>query len=155
MSNELAAVQTVLDTLSEASLLLVYAARWAERDRFSFNPASAVLAPVLKYWYWHRAKKRIELAAQQLDAAHAQTGDVVLADIGFSKLDAINDLFDVFPFSIRRVGTKGGPSPIKQQFGVETTVLNQIETSRTTVDHVLSEVGLLHAKLRAKLAPSA
>jgi hypothetical protein len=150
MSNQLAAVQTVIDTLTEASLLLVHAARWADRDRFSFSPI-AVFAPPLKYWYWHRAKKRVELAAQQLDALRAPIGES-LADVGFSKLDAVNDLFDMFPFSITRVGTKGGPSPIKQQFGVETTVLHQIETSRTTVDHVLSEVGLLHAKLRATSA---
>jgi hypothetical protein len=46
--------------------------------------------------------------------------------------------------------TPGGPSAIKQQLAVETTVLHHIETTRTGVDHLLSEVGLLHARLRAR-----
>jgi hypothetical protein len=90
-------------------------------------------------------------AVAQIEALRARTdiGELPTAHVDFSKLDAVNDLCDALPFSIRRVGTPGGPSPIKQQLGVETTVLHQIETARLGVDNLLSEVGLLHARLRA------
>ena len=145
-------VDRALTLLSEASMLLVEAARWAERDRFSFSPLAVFSAP-MKYWKWHKAKQRVTAAAVELETLRGQRADVPSttdATIDVSQLDAINDLFDVFPFSVRRVGTPGGPSPIKQQFGVETTVLHQIETARLGVDHVMSEVGLLHARLRGE-----
>jgi len=150
-SSLLASVGAIIDTLTDATILLVEAARYAEQDRFSFNPL-AVFAGPLKYWKWHKAKQKVGDAVRQIDGLRSQRaefGELPVTLVEFSKLDAINDVTDSLPFSVTRVGTKGGPSPLKQQFGVETTVLHQIETTRLSVEHLLSEVGLLHAKLRA------
>jgi hypothetical protein len=153
-SSLLAATEETIETLTETSLLLVEATRWAERDRFSLSPLGLLAGP-LKYWKWHQAKRRLEFAIGQIERLRTRTAEARdLPDVAasISALDAVNDLYDVLPFNVRRVGTPGGPSPIKQQLGVETTVLHQIETTRLGVDHLLSEVGLLHARLRAVCA---
>jgi hypothetical protein len=61
----------------------------------------------------------------------------------------------VLPFSVRLNGTPGGPSRIKQNLGMETTVYHRIETARLGVDHLMSEVGLLHKRLRGEAAARA
>jgi hypothetical protein len=146
----LVAIERTIETLTEASLLLAQAARWADRDR-GLSPLSLLGGP-MKYWKWHRAKQRLADAIEQIDqlrARSAEVADLPEAAVAFSKLDMVNDLTDALPFNVRRVGTPGGPSPLRQQLGVETTVYHQIETARLGVDHLLSEVGLLHARVRA------
>lgn len=142
-------VAEVITLLSDASLLLARAARWADRDR-SLSPLSLLGGP-MKYLTWYRARRRLTAAATLITALRERLGQLDLPDVelSLSALDGINDLFDLLPFNVRRVSTPGGPSPLKQQLGVETNVYNQIETSRLGVDHLLSEVGLLHARLRA------
>jgi len=143
-----------LHLLGDASLLLARAANSADADRFSFSPLSVFAGP-LKYWRWHKAKKLVAQAAAELDSLRAQRRDVPDASdaaIDISQLDAINDLFDVLPFSVRLNGTPGGPSRIKQNIGMETTVYHRIETARLGVDHLMSEVGLLHKRLRGEAA---
>jgi len=104
----------------------------------------------MKYWKWWRARRRIRQALAQIDALRVgpMLQNATETGVELHALDMINDLFDLLPFNVRRVGTPGGPSPIKQQIGVETTVLHQIETTRVGVEHLLSEIGLLHARLR-------
>jgi hypothetical protein len=141
-------VERALEHLTQASLFLAQAAKYADSDRFSFNPLSVFAGP-LKYWKWSKAKKSVTAAAAELETLRGQRSDVPdAAQIDLSNLDAINDLFDVLPFRTRLTGTKGGPSRLKQQIGFETTILHEIETTRVTVDHVLSEVGLLHKRIR-------
>jgi hypothetical protein len=152
-------VDRALHLLGQASLLLAQAAKWADRDRFSLNPAAFFAGP-LKYWKWHKAKKAVAQAAAELETLRGMRKDIPESDqavVEISKLDAINDIFEVFPFRTRMTGTPGGPSRFKQQVSFETTVLQQIETTRVGVDHLMSEVGLLHARLRgeaSKLATS-
>jgi len=143
------AVGEIITVLSDASLFLARAARWADRDR-SLSPLNLLGGP-MKYVTWYRAKRRVAAAATLISALRAHIGDTIdlpEVELELSAVDAINDLFDLFPFSVRRVGTPGGPSRLTQRLGVETNVYNQIETSRLGVDHLLSEVGLLHARLR-------
>ncbi|HEY5920705.1 MAG TPA: hypothetical protein VIV11_03500 [Kofleriaceae bacterium] len=147
-------VDEVLAKLTDATLRLSEAAKWADRDRAELTPLALLGGPI-KYWKWHKAKQAVGEAVKLIDTLRtrsAEARDLPELAAEFSKLDMVNDMFDLLPFNVRRVGTKGGPSPIKQQLGVETTVLNQIETTRTTVEHALSEVGLLHARLRASAA---
>ena len=76
--------------------------------------------------------------------------DPTHAVIDISTLDMVNDLFDVLPFTIRLNGTPGGPSRLKQNIGVNMTQQQRIETAKLGIDHLMSEVGLLHARLRAQ-----
>jgi hypothetical protein len=144
-------VDEALAKLTRATLLLADAAKWAEADRAPFNPFELFTAPI-KYWKWNKAKRVVTEATVLIDQLRQrchEARDMPDMDIEISKLDMINDMFELFPFNLRRVGTYDGPSPIKQQLGVDTTVLHKIETTRTTVEHVMTEIGLLHARLRA------
>jgi hypothetical protein len=146
-------VDEALGKLTQAMIFLGQASKWADRDRSDMNPL-AVLGGPLKYWKWHKAKKAVREAdaiIQKLRVQCAQARDLPDLDVAIPKLDMISDIFDAFPFSLRRPRTV---SPLKQMFTPETTALNEIETTRVTVDHAMSEVGLLHAKLRAKPAAS-
>jgi len=151
-------VDEALGKLTEASLLLIDAARDADSDRMGLSPLSLIGGP-MKYWKWHKAKKKVAEAAvliAELRTACKEAKDLPPEiDIDMSKLDMVNDLFDVLPFSVGRVGKPGQPSWIKQRLSPEMTVLQQIETARLTVENAQSEVGLLHAKLRAKSAQPA
>ena len=147
-------VGRALDLLGDASYLMAQAARSADADRFSLSPLSIFAGP-MKYWRWHKAKKLVARAAAELDAVRERRNDVPDASqaaIEISHLDTINDLFDVLPFSGRINGTPGGPSRLKQNLGQEMTVLQRIETAKLGVDHLMSEVGLLHARLRGEAA---
>jgi hypothetical protein len=147
----LASVGALIDTLAETSVLLSEAARWADRDRHSLSPLWLALGGPMKYWKWRRARQRMAAAIAQIDELRVRSAEArALPDVevDFSTVDMINDLYDAVPFNLRRVSTPGGPSPLRQQLGVETNALNQIETSRVAVEHLLSEVGLLHARLR-------
>jgi len=149
INTQLPIVDRALQLLGEASYLMAQAGNHAEADTFSFNPLSA-FSGILKYWKWNKAKKKVNEAASELAKLRGLRKDIPdVEGLEISKLDAINDMFDVLPFRTKLMGTPGGPSRLKQNLiGVEGAVANEIQTSRLGVDNLMSEVGLLHARLR-------
>jgi len=147
----LSEVKATIVALTETSLALIDASRWADRDRTTWSPLSILGGP-LKYWKLSRARKHLAIANEHIAEIRKQR-DVARTwpdvDLAMSKLDMVNDLTDALPINVSRVGTPGGPSPIKQQLGVETTVVNQIDTMRVCVDDLLTKVGELRAQLEA------
>src|SRR6266496_2396415 len=99
-------VDEVLAKLTEATVLLVEASRWADRDRTEMSPLSLLGGP-LKYWKWNKAKRRVREAAMLIEALRersAAAGDLPEVEVDFSKLDMVNDLFNELPFNVTRVG---------------------------------------------------
>lgn len=145
-------VDRALALLTQASIVITDAARWAERDTSGFSPLTLIGGP-MKYWKWNQAQQLVEKAAGELSLLRGKVSnlpDPSPAVLQPSVLDAIDDLFDVLPFTIRLNGTPGGPSRIKQNIGVNMTQQQRIETAKLGIDHLMSEVGLLHARLRAE-----
>jgi len=150
MNPLLPALDRAIDLLSQCSYRLAQAGRSAESDRFSFNPLSILSGP-LKYWRWHQAKKLYAEAARELTPVRAKV-TLPEADVAMPSMDILNDLFDYSAISPSRLADIRNPnkvSPLRQMFGAELTVQNKFETARLEVDHLLSEVGLVHLKLRS------
>ena len=149
MTSLLPALDRAIELLSQCSYRLAQAVRNAESDRFSFNPISALLGGPLKYWRWHQAKKLYAEAARVLTPVRAKV-TLPDADVAMPAMDILNDLFEYSEISPSRLADIRNPnkvSPIKQMFGAELNVQNKFATARLEVDHLLSEVGLVRAKL--------
>jgi hypothetical protein len=103
----------------------------------------------MKYVRWREAAKLHDQAKVKIE--QLRTMIVVPLpqpdDLALSTLNSISDLFDLLPFNVTRVGTRGGPNPIMQQFFVDQTVFNQMETARLDVEHLLSEVSRFRIQL--------
>jgi hypothetical protein len=142
----LPAVDRALQLLSRCSLKLALAARAAETDRFSFSPLSIFYGP-LKYWRWNEAKKLYAEAARVLTPVRKSVS-LPDAELAMPAIDILNDLFDFVDITPSDLGAPK-ISRWRHMFGAELTVQNKFETARLEIDNLLSEVGLLHAKLRA------
>ena len=146
----------VIDLLAHCSLALSRASRWAGVDRAETSIVS--IGEIMKYWKLRLAKRLYREATQLLTTVNeARDLPEVELSLPASKLIAvallglaemIADLLGIDGFTWTPVGTDG-ISPIKQRFGLEMTIYQRIETAKLEIDHLLSEVGGIHAKLRA------
>jgi hypothetical protein len=147
MTSLVPTLEHAIDVLSRCSLALARAARWADLDRSGLDPRKLIAGP-MKFWKWRSARKLYAEAARDLAPLRAE-GRLSNANLAFSKLDLLNDLFGISELVPSRLGTLSGPSPVKQMLGAEISTYQRFETARLEVDHLLSEVGTLHARLRA------
>jgi hypothetical protein len=144
----LPALDRAIDLLSQCSYKLALAVRSAESDRFSFNPLSVFSGP-LKYWRWHQAKKLYAEAARELTPVRAKIS-LPDADVAMPAMDILNDLFeysDISPSGLAAARNPHRINPLRQMLGAELSVQNKFATAQLEVDHLLSEVGLVRAKL--------
>jgi hypothetical protein len=145
-ANAIQCIDDIVYLLLKTSEAINKACHWAHKDA-TFDIPFGFAA--MKYVRWReagklhdRAKVKIEQLRTMIVVPLPQPDDLAL-----STLNSISDLFDLLPFNVTRVGTKGGPNPIMQQFCVDQTVFNQMETARLDVEHLLSEVSRFRIQL--------
>ena len=135
----------VIDLLAHCSLALSRASRWAGVDRAETSIVS--IGEIMKYWKLRLAKRLYREATQLLTTVN-EARDLPEVELSLPRAEMIADLLGIDGFTWTPVGTDG-ISPIKQRFGLEMTIYQRIETAKLEIDHLLSEVGGIHAKLRA------
>jgi hypothetical protein len=145
MNPVLPKVDAVIESLTQTVLALSSASKWADRARQTMSPFFVVGGP-LKYWKWWRANVYFKLARKGMTEV-PELEKLWSEEPAFNGIDAVIDLGGYSSINLTRVGTVGGPSPIKQQMGVATTAYNQIETALLNVNDLLRRVGEVRASL--------